>query len=121
LKTGIGLPADELRAEAALAGKQQDLLTALNGFYDALVALTVTLHLDPTVMLVPRAGTMRQAPLVRQDLPIDDMLVAAVRYRPDLEAVRALLAAAEADKGATIWGGWDRAPLLAGSRARPQM
>jgi outer membrane protein TolC len=105
LKTGIGLPADKLRAEAALAGKQQDLLTALNGFYDASVALTVTLHLDPTVMLVPQAGTMRQATLVRQDLPIDDMLVTAVRYRPDLEAVRALLAAAEADKGATIWGG----------------
>jgi outer membrane protein, multidrug efflux system len=35
LKTGTGLPADELRAEAALAGAQQDLLTALNGFYDA--------------------------------------------------------------------------------------
>ena len=33
------------------------------------------------------------------------MLVTAVRYRPDLEAVRTLLAAAEADKGATIWGG----------------
>ena len=69
---------------------QQDLLTALNGFYDASVALTVTLHLDPTVMLVPRAGTMTQTTLVREDLPIDDMLVTAVRYRPDLEAVRTL-------------------------------
>jgi outer membrane protein len=105
LKTGTGLPADELRAEAARAGKQQDLLTALNGFYDASIALTVTLHLDPTVVLVPRAGTMKQAMLIREDLPIDDMLVMAVRYRPDLEAVRTLLAAAEADKGATIWGG----------------
>jgi hypothetical protein len=63
------------------------------------------LHLDPTVMLVPRAGTMKQAMLIREDLPIDDMLVVAVRYRPDLEAVRTLLAAAEADKGATSWGG----------------
>jgi outer membrane protein TolC len=105
LKTGTGLPADELRAEAALAGKQQDLLTALNGFYDASIALTVTLDVDPTVMLVPQVGTMKQASLVREDLPIDDMLVTAVRYRPDLEAVRALLAAAEADKGATLWGG----------------
>ena len=34
LKTGTGLPADELRAEAALADAQQELLTALNGFYD---------------------------------------------------------------------------------------
>jgi len=77
----------------------------VNGFYNASVALTVTLDLDSTVMLVPRAGVMRQMPLVREDLPIDDMLVTAVRYRPDLEAVRALLAAADADKGATIWGG----------------
>lgn len=75
LKAGTALPADELRAEADLALKQQNLLTALNGFYDASVALTVTLDLDPTVMLIPRAGTMRQAMLVREDLPIDDMLV----------------------------------------------
>lgn len=105
LKTGTGLPADELRAEAALAGTQQDLLTALNSFYNASVTLTVTLHLDPTVMLVPQAGTMMQATLVRDDLPIDDMLTNAVHYRPDLEAVRTLLAAAQADKGATVWGG----------------
>jgi outer membrane protein TolC len=105
LKTGTALPADELRAEADLALKQQNLLAALNDFYDASAALTVTLHLDPAVMLVPRAGTMRQAMLVREDLSIDDMLVTAVRYRPDLQAVRTLVAAAEADKGATIWGG----------------
>lgn len=105
LKAGTALPADELRAEADLALKQQNLLKAVNGFYDASVALTVTLDLDPTVMLVPLAGTMKQAMLVREDLPIDEMLVTAVRYRPDLEAVRALLAAADADKGSTIWGG----------------
>lgn len=105
LKTGTGLPADELRAEAARAGKQQDLLTALNAFYNASITLTVNLHLDSTVVLVPRAGTMKQAKLIREDQPIDDMLVTAVRYRPDMEAVRSLLAAAEADKGATAWGG----------------
>lgn len=105
LKAGTALPADELRAEADLALKQQNLLKAVNGFYDASIALMVTLDLDPTVMLVPPAGTMSQATLVREDLPIDEMLVTAVRYRPDLEAVRALLAAADADKGATIWGG----------------
>lgn len=105
LKTGTGLPADELRAEAALAGARQDLLTAVKGFYDASVTLTVTLHLDSTVMLAPRAGIMKQTTLVREDLPIDDMLVTAVRYRPDLEAVRTLWAAAQADQGATVWGG----------------
>ena len=80
LKTGTGLQADELRAEAALAGRRQDLLTALTRFYDASVALTLTLHLDPTVMLVPVTGTMRQTTLVREDLQIDDMLVTSVHF-----------------------------------------
>ncbi len=67
--------------------------------------LTLTLHLDSTVMLVPHAGAMAQTTLVREDLPIEDMLVTAVRYRPDLQAVRTLVSAAQADKGATLWGG----------------
>jgi outer membrane protein TolC len=105
LKSGTALPADELRAEAAEAGAEQQLLIALKHFYDGSVALSVTLHLDATVMLVPQAGTMRQRTLVRDDLPIDDMLSTAVHYRPDLEAVRTLWTASQADKGATIWGG----------------
>src|SRR5215467_7091421 len=104
-QTGTGLPVDELRAQAALAARQQNLLIALNGFYTASVALTVTLHLDPTVMLVPQGGSVKQATLVRENLSIDRMLVIATRYRPDLEAIRTLVAAAEADEGATIWGG----------------
>jgi outer membrane protein TolC len=104
-KTGTGLPVDELRAQAALAVRQQNLLTALNAFYTASVALTLTLHLDPTVLLVPKGGGIRETTLVREDLSIDNMLVTATRYRPDLEAIRTLVAAAEADKGATIWGG----------------
>ena len=105
VKTGTGLPADRLRAEAALAARRQDLLTALTSFYNASVALTLTLHLDPTVLLVPVTGSMRQTTLVRDDMSIDDMLVTSVRYRPDLEALRTQLAAAYADKGAAIWGG----------------
>jgi outer membrane protein TolC len=103
--SGTGLPADELRAEAAVAAVQQDGLTAIKEFYNASIALTVTLHLDSTVMLVPRAGSMAQTTLVREDLPIEDMLVIALRYRPDLQAVRTLVSAAQADKGATLWGG----------------
>ena len=114
LKTGTGLPVDVLRAEADLALKQQTLLTALNGFYNASVALTVTLDLDPTVMLVPVKGSMRETTLVRESLPIDALLVTAVHYRPDLQAVRLLLAASEADTGATTWGGLG--PQVAASR-----
>jgi outer membrane protein TolC len=104
-RSGTGLPADELRAQAAVAAAQQAGLTAIKEFYNASIALTLTLHLDSTVMLVPRAGAMGPAVLVREDLPIEDMLVIAVRYRPDLQAVRTLVSAAQADKGATLWGG----------------
>src|SRR5882672_3708853 len=103
--SGTGLPADEQRAQAAVAAVQQDELTAIKEFYNASIALTITLHLDSTVMLVPHAGAMAQTTLVREDLPIEDMLVTAVRYRPDLQAVRTLVSAAQADKGATFWGG----------------
>jgi outer membrane protein TolC len=106
IRTGTGLHADELRAQATLAGAQQDLVTALNEFYQASVVLTVTLHLDPTVTLVPRTGHMNQTMLVRDDLPIDELLAAAVRYRPDLVAIRTLLQAAQADKNAVAWGGF---------------
>jgi outer membrane protein TolC len=54
---------------------------------------------------VPRAGGVKQAMLVREDLSIDQMLFTATYYRPDLEAIRTLVAAADADNGATIWGG----------------
>jgi outer membrane protein TolC len=102
--TGTALPVDELRAEAALAAREQNLLTALNDFYGASVALTVVLRLDPTVILVPKS-VIRETTLVREDLPIDEMLITAIRYRPDLEAIRTLVAAADADVGSTIWGG----------------
>ena len=103
-RTGTALPVDELRAQAALAARQQNLLTALNVFYDASVALTVMLRLDPTVILVPKS-IIKVTTLVREDLSIDNMLVTAARWRPDLEAVRTLVAAAGADEGSTIWGG----------------
>jgi outer membrane protein len=104
LHAGTGVPADELRADAALANAQQDLVTALNAFYEASISLAVTLHLDAATMLVPQTGAMQQTALVRDGLSIVEMVAAATRYRPDLEAVRKLLQAAQADKGATIWG-----------------
>ena len=69
------------------------------------MALTLTLHLDPTVTLVPGPRRIDQTTLVRQDIPVDELLAIAARHRPDLRAVRALLRAAEADTGQTVWGG----------------
>ena len=105
VKAGTGLPTDELRADASLQGLRQDVTLALNRFYQASVALTLTLHLDPTVTLVPSVGPIRQTTLVREDLPVDRLLAIAGTYRPDLAAVRSLLGAFQADTGDALWGG----------------
>lgn len=101
---GNGLPADELRARASLAARRQDLLLAVNQFYQASLALTLTLHLDPVVTLVPSPSETGQATLVRDDLQIEEMLAIALEHRPDLEAARTLLAAVKAEKSGVAWG-----------------
>ena len=104
-QTGTGVPADELRAEARLGARRQELLLALKAFYDASVALAVTLHLeDATVTLVPRANELPPVQLVRGDLDLDELVGLAVAYRPDLDGVRLLARAAGDDRGATWWG-----------------
>ena len=103
-RAGTGLAADELRATAFLAGRQQDLLIALNSFYNASVALTVSLHLDPTVTLVPRAEKIDQVMLVDDQLGVERLMAIAVVHRPDLQAARTLLAAVQSDRGSVAWG-----------------
>jgi outer membrane protein TolC len=105
VKAGNGLPADVLRAQASLASRNQDFALALNAFYQASVSLNVTLHLDAAVTLVPREGQVGQTMLVKDELPIDALLAMAIQYRPDLQAARSLLKAAEADRGSVVWGG----------------
>ncbi|MFQ5501387.1 MAG: TolC family protein [Phycisphaerae bacterium] len=105
--TGAGVPADELRAEARLAERQQDLTLAMNALYKASLALTETLQLaDPTITLVPRLEELPPINLVREDVEIGDLLDCAVEFRPDLRGVRELIQAAKSDRGATWWGGF---------------
>jgi outer membrane protein TolC len=102
--TGTGVTADVLRAEARLSGRRQDLITAMMGFYETSVRLSVTLHLDSSVTLVPDVEELPPICLVRDDLAIDDLLDIAVAFRPDLASVRKLVEAAAAERGATWWG-----------------
>lgn len=105
-ETGTGVPADELRAEARLAAHQQDLVVAMQRFYDASIALAVILRLPAHVTLVPDLDELPPIDLVREDLTIEEMLGIALTFRPDLEEVRMLTEAAAADKGSTWWGGF---------------
>ncbi|MFQ5422575.1 MAG: TolC family protein [Phycisphaerae bacterium] len=104
-RTGTGVPADESRAEARLAERRQDLAMAMNALYQASLALTETLQLeDPTVTLIPRMKSVPPITLVRDDIPIEELLAIAVQSRPDLASVRLLASAAGSDRGATWWG-----------------
>jgi outer membrane protein TolC len=103
IRTGTGVPADELRAEARVAERRQDLIVALKAFYDASVALALTLHLDASVTLVPGVTAVAPQTLVREDLSLDDLLAIAVQYRPDLDSARAVVLALAADRGGTWW------------------
>lgn len=105
LEAGTGLPSDDLRAQADLAGREQDLAIALNTFYQASVTLASTLYLDATVTLVPKPDQIAPTRLVREDLGIGDMLAIAAQWRPDLQSVKNFAAAAAADTNSTLWGG----------------
>ncbi len=106
LNTGTGVQADVLRAEARLAERQQDLVTALKEFYDGSVDLAVTLHLDSSVTLVPALTKLEKTQLVRGDLALDELLGIAVVFRPELENLRSLMDAAIADRKKTWWSGF---------------
>ncbi len=105
-QTGAGVLADELRAEARLAERQQDLVSALNQLYNVSVALSLTLHLDSAVTLLPDVNELPPVTLVRADLQIDELLGFAMVFRPDLESVRQIAKAAEAATGSTWWSGF---------------
>lgn len=104
---GTSVLADELRAEARLAERQQDLALALHALYKASLALVATLQLDdPTVTLIPKLEELPPIDLVRDDIDIDTLLDYALLFRPDLAGARSLIEAAEADRGKTWWGGF---------------
>ncbi len=106
IRTGTGVPADQMRAEARLAERRQDLVSGLMDLYDASVSLAVTLHLDPSVTMIPRASEVPPTQLVRDDLKIEELLGIAVTFRPDLKSVKALVEAAVARRGSTWWSGF---------------
>lgn len=105
-RTGLGVLADELRAQARLSERQQELILSMKSFYDASVELSVTLHLDVSVTLIPSMSELPLFHLVRDDLTIEDQLGMAVLFRPDLEQVRLLVEVAAAETGSTWWGAW---------------
>jgi outer membrane protein TolC len=110
LKAGTAIPADVASAEAEAANRRQGVLLALNRFYHYSTDLATTLNLEPTVTLVPSVHSLKANRLVRSNISIGQLLKLAVKYRPDLQRVRELVRAAQAEGGAVAWG--DLGPTL---------
>ncbi len=102
--TGVGVLADQLRAEARLAKRRQDLILAMAAFYEASVSLSRTLDMDPGVTLVPSISELPPTDYVRDDLSIEELMGYALAFRPDLASERELVGAAVANKDAAWWG-----------------
>lgn len=100
---GTALGADEMRARAEAAAREQDLTLALQSFHDTSLALALTLHLEPTVTLAPSEPTLAPVSLVRDDLAVEDLLVIAVLHRDDLRSLRALIEASVAELKGLRW------------------
>lgn len=105
VKTGTGILADDDRARAALAARQQELTLAIEAFYEGGLGLAVTLNFEPTVTLIPKPDEVETIQLVRDDLGIDERLDLAVAWRPDLQSVRNFADAAGAAASSIVWGG----------------
>ncbi|MHC5109909.1 MAG: TolC family protein [Planctomycetota bacterium] len=105
-QTSTGIRADVLRADARLAERRQDLVSAINRFYQSSVTLALTLRLDSTATLVPSLDELPPVDLVRDDFSIEELMEIAVAFRPDLKHVREMMAAAVADRSATWWSGF---------------
>lgn len=100
---GTALAADEMRARAETSARGRDLAPALQRFYDSSLALSLTLDLEPTATLAPSEPELSLMPLVRNDLPIEDLLVVAIERCDDLQDLRALIEAAVAERKSLGW------------------
>ncbi|MGC8541373.1 MAG: TolC family protein [Phycisphaerae bacterium] len=101
---GVNIAADVASSRAAYAGSQRDLLLALYHFYRRSAALATTLRINPAITLVPRAHHLRLRQLVRTNFTEKQLVIIALKNRPDLQVAQQYIRAAEAQQGAVGWG-----------------
>jgi hypothetical protein len=94
---------DSERGQAELDTARAGEIAALNAYYAVSVRLARLLNLDPAVMLVPAAGSLREEHWLPSDVPLPSLLERAALQRPDLAAVRKRLGVASAAQASTIF------------------
>jgi outer membrane protein TolC len=83
-----GRPSDADRAAATLAERDEDLLNAENDILTASARLAQVLNLDPSVRLFATDGYVVPAPLVPEQVPLNELIAMALMRRPELAAQR---------------------------------
>lgn len=95
-RAGVGLEADRLQAETALAQADLALVQARGGVQTSEGQLAVVVGLPPTTDLaLAPAAPLASADLLKRG--VDSVIADAERLRPDIRAARASVAGAEAD------------------------
>ncbi len=101
--TGVGLPADTLRAKTFLAEQRQHLVEAQKNYRIASVLLATVLNMDPDVTLFPTDPELRPITLVDLGSDLSQLMETAFRLRPEMERERREVDAMErAEKGERI-------------------
>lgn len=111
-QAGANIAADVASAKAAYAGSHRNLLLAMYEFYRQSAALATLLQINPAVTLVPRMHRLQIRQLVRTNLTEKQLVLLALKNRPDLRVAQLYIQAADANQGAIAWG--DLGPTLTG-------
>jgi len=107
VQIGIAFKGDALRVETQTERLQLDLTRARQQLRLAATQLAQTLHLQPTIALIP--AEREPAPLALADLNAspEELIRTALQNRPEVARSNALIAAAEDSRRGAIYG-----PLL---------
>jgi outer membrane protein TolC len=104
LRAGAAVRADELRAEAELARRDQDLARAVGHVARASARLVSVLLLDPDVELVPKENVPALIEIFSPDASALELIETARTRRPEVEEAGSELAARDAERDAVLLG-----------------
>lgn len=101
---GVAFKGDELRVTVQQQRSQLDLRQAIEQERIASARLSQTLHLDPTVELIPQDSEFVPLDLVETNTALDSLVQRTLASRPELKQSQSLLAASRDAKSGTIYG-----------------
>jgi outer membrane protein TolC len=93
-KIGLGLEADHRRASTEVKHRRRDAQLASGQVLVASANLIRLLVLDPKVVVVPVEPPECIVHLIPDDIPLDDLVIQGLRFRPELATAQALVQAA---------------------------